>query len=301
MDLTVPMELKPALPTGLARKAVDTLGQWIVNDRFSPEAVMPTRVPTRGHPRRGPGDGARRRESPIREGPRPDGATLRHPRYARRVLEPARRRRDRLARPGPSAHAPHLRRSGRGFRTIVEPAAAALAAQRATDAQRAMILAAARAMHPGVGRQTDPLHRRLPVPCDNPRGYPQSGDAADAADHPHDAAGLIRVRRAPGERAGYPARPCRGRRSDRPPRSRSRPHCHGGDAASEREHRGRLLADVGASDVKVRLQTTATRGEGPGSKLGRRTIIAMWPVAVKLGNWSTAWVRTVGRSSSKLR
>ena len=42
IDLTVPIELKPALPTGLARKAVDTLGQWIVNDRFSPEAVMPT-------------------------------------------------------------------------------------------------------------------------------------------------------------------------------------------------------------------------------------------------------------------
>jgi GntR family transcriptional regulator, galactonate operon transcriptional repressor len=147
MDLTVPIELKPALPTGLARKAVDTLGQWIVNDRFSPEAVMPTesqlaatlgvgRATVRDAVKVLSGKGlvrtARRygtRVTPVESWNLLDGDVIGwhgrdHPRMRRIFAETTE------------------------LRTIMEPAAAALAAQRATEAQRAMILAAARAMHP---------------------------------------------------------------------------------------------------------------------------------------------------------
>ena len=154
MDLTVPTDLKPALPTGLARETVDTLGQWIVNGRFSPDAVMPTesqlaatlgvsRATVRDAVKVLSGKGlvrtARRygtRVTPVKSWNLLDGDVIAwhdrdHPRMGRIFAETTE------------------------LRTIVEPAAAALAAQRATDIQRAMILGAARALHPEADdRQT---------------------------------------------------------------------------------------------------------------------------------------------------
>src|SRR5688500_9125717 len=37
----IPVEFTNALPTGSARKAVDTLGRWITDDVFTPDAPMP--------------------------------------------------------------------------------------------------------------------------------------------------------------------------------------------------------------------------------------------------------------------
>ena len=38
----IPIEFTHSLPNGFARKAVDTLGQWIVDDVFTPDQPIPT-------------------------------------------------------------------------------------------------------------------------------------------------------------------------------------------------------------------------------------------------------------------
>jgi GntR family galactonate operon transcriptional repressor len=147
VDLTSHWLLPSSLPTGFARAAVETLGRCIVNDRFTPEVAMPTepelaeelgvsRATVRDAVKVLSGKGlvrtARRygtRVTPVEDWNLLDGDVV-------------------------AWHRPHHPRMRRIFaettevRLIIEPAAAALAAQRATAAQRETILSAARTMHP---------------------------------------------------------------------------------------------------------------------------------------------------------
>lgn len=150
IDLTTPFDVASPLPTGVARETVDTLGRWIANDRFPPGGVIPTEpqlVETLGVSRTTLRDAikvlsgkgllrtARRygtRVTPVDEWNLLDGDVVAwhqadHPRMRRIFAETTE------------------------VRTILEPAAAELAAHRATEAQRAVILDAARTMHPETG------------------------------------------------------------------------------------------------------------------------------------------------------
>ena len=42
LDLAAQLALPSSLPTGFARRAVEALGRWIVNDRFATDLPMPT-------------------------------------------------------------------------------------------------------------------------------------------------------------------------------------------------------------------------------------------------------------------
>ena len=148
--LASPFETVSSLPNGFARETVDTLGRWIVNDRFPPDDVIPTEaqlVETLGVSRATLRDAikvlsgkglvrtARRygtRVTPVDEWNLLDGDVVGwhhsdHPRMRRIFAETTE------------------------VRTILEPAAAELAAHRATEAQRATILSAAGTMHPETG------------------------------------------------------------------------------------------------------------------------------------------------------
>lgn len=150
VDLTSPFDVASSLPKGYARETVDTLGRWIVNDRFPPDVVIPTepqlvvalgvsRTTVRDAIKVLSGKGlvrtARRygtRVTPVDEWNLLDGDVVAwhrpdHPRMLRIFAETTE------------------------VRTILEPAAAELAAQRATDAQRKIILDSARTMHPETG------------------------------------------------------------------------------------------------------------------------------------------------------
>lgn len=150
IDLRSPFDLVSPLPKGVARETVDTLGRWIVNDRFPPAAVIPTepqlvealgvsRATVRDAIKVLSGKGlvrtARRygtRVTPVDEWNLLDGDVVAwhrpdHPRMLRIFAETTE------------------------VRTIIEPAAAELAAHRATDVQRKTILDAARTMHPETG------------------------------------------------------------------------------------------------------------------------------------------------------
>jgi len=150
LDLSVPMEFMASLPTGHARRTVDTIGRWIANDTFSPDTPMPTepelaaslgvsRATVRDAIKVLSGKGlvrtARRygtRVLPVEDWNLLDGDVVGwhrrdHPRMRRIFAETTE------------------------LRTIVEPAAAALAAERATPAQIRTILDAANAMHPEEG------------------------------------------------------------------------------------------------------------------------------------------------------
>lgn len=146
-DFTSPFDVASSLPKGFARETVDTLGRWIVNGRFAADAVIPTesqlveelgvsRTTVRDAIKVLSGKGlvrtARRygtRVTPVDEWNLLDGDVV-------------------------GWHGPHHPRMRRIFaettelRTILEPAAAALAAERATDTQRATILKAAKTIHP---------------------------------------------------------------------------------------------------------------------------------------------------------
>lgn len=150
LDLTSPFDVVSSLPKGFARETVDTLGRWIVNERFAPDAAIPTesqlveelgvsRATVRDAIKVLSGKGlvrtARRygtRVTPVDEWNLLDGDVV-------------------------GWHRPHHPRMRRIFaettevRTILEPAAAALAADRASEAQRATILKAAKTMHPETG------------------------------------------------------------------------------------------------------------------------------------------------------
>jgi DNA-binding FadR family transcriptional regulator len=150
LDLSVPMEFMASLPTGHARRTVDTIGRWIANDTFSPDTPMPTepelaaslgvsRATVRDAIKVLSGKGlvktARRygtRVLPVEDWNLLDGDVVGwhrrdHPRMRRIFAETTE------------------------LRTIMEPAAAALAAERATEAQVAIILDAAFAIHPEQG------------------------------------------------------------------------------------------------------------------------------------------------------
>ena len=205
-----------------------------------PRRGHPDRARARREPRREPRHRAGRGEGAVGKGPRAHGAPLRHPHHARGDVEPARRRRHRLARSGPPEDAAHLRRDhrasqhrraggGRAGRDPRDPGAE-------RDDPRGGAGHAPRARPPGA------LPRRLPLPPHHPRIDPEPGHAPAAAGHPHDAAGLLRVRRPARERSRHARGPPAGRRSDRPPRRRRRPRRHGEDAGTERKPRPRPRA-----------------------------------------------------------
>ena len=150
IDLVSPFEMPSSLPKGFARETLETLGRWIVNDRFPPDGVIPTesqlvealgvsRATVRDAIKVLSGKGlvrtARRygtRVTPVDEWNLLDGDVVAwhrsdHPRMRRIFAETTE------------------------VRTILEPAAAALAAHRATEAQRTTILSSARTMHPETG------------------------------------------------------------------------------------------------------------------------------------------------------
>ena len=146
-DLSMPPGLAAPLPTGFTRKAVETLGRRIANDEFTPNEAMPT-------------------EEELAESLGVSRATVRDAikvlsgkslvrtarRYGTRVLPVSEW--NLLDGDVVRWHTPDHPRLGQIFsettelRSIMEPAAAALAAERATEAQVQMILSAAYTMHP---------------------------------------------------------------------------------------------------------------------------------------------------------
>ncbi len=148
--LTLPMELGSSLPTGATKKVVDQLGRSIANDEYPQGQVMPT-------------------EEELALSIGVSRATVRDAikvLSGKGLVQTARRYGTRV-RPieewslldidVASWHAPDHPRIAQMFaettemRCIIEPAAAALAAERATDAQVHSLLEAAHAMHPDEG------------------------------------------------------------------------------------------------------------------------------------------------------
>lgn len=146
-DARMPMAFTTSLPTGVARRTVDVIGRWIADDTFSPDRPIPTeqelaatlgvsRATVRDAIKVLSGKGlvrtARRygtRVLPVEDWNLLDGDVVRwhrrdHPRMRRIFAETTE------------------------LRCIMEPAAAALAAERATAAQVDTIVDAAYAIHP---------------------------------------------------------------------------------------------------------------------------------------------------------
>lgn len=147
LDLKIPSEFASSLPTGAAKQAVEALGRRIASDVYREGEVMPT-------------------EGELAESLGISRATVRDAvkvLSGKRLLRTARRYGTRV-RPVDewnlidadvvAWHAPDHPRIRRIFaettelRTIIEPAAAALAAERASARQIETLLAAAQAMHP---------------------------------------------------------------------------------------------------------------------------------------------------------
>jgi len=145
--LGLPLNRAPALPKGAARKAVDTLGQWIANDVFPAGAVIPT------EPELAASLGVSR--ATVRDAVKVlsgKGLLRTARRYGTRVLPVEDW--NLLDRDVVTWHQSGHPRMQRLFaettelRAIMEPAAAALAAERATRSQILGILDAARALDP---------------------------------------------------------------------------------------------------------------------------------------------------------
>ncbi|MCG6113295.1 MAG: FCD domain-containing protein [Paracoccus sp.] len=147
LDLKIPTDYASSLPTGAAKQAVETLGRRISNDIYRPDEVMPT-------------------EAELAESLGVSRATVRDAikvLSGKRLVRTARRYGTRV-RPVDEWnlidsdvvcwHRPDHPRIRRIFaettelRTIIEPAAAALAAERASARQIETLLAAAQAIHP---------------------------------------------------------------------------------------------------------------------------------------------------------
>jgi GntR family galactonate operon transcriptional repressor len=146
----IPVEFTNALPTGFARKAVDTLGRWITDDVFTPDAPMPI-------------------EDELASSLSVSRATVRDAikvlsgkglvrtarRYGTRVLPVDEwNLLDRDVIGWHRSDHPRMRRifaETTELRVIMEPAAAAIAAERATEAQIRMLLEAAYAIEPQNG------------------------------------------------------------------------------------------------------------------------------------------------------
>jgi DNA-binding FadR family transcriptional regulator len=150
IDLSLPMNFAVALPKGVARKAVDTLGRWIANDVLSPDSVMPTELELAA--RLGVSRATVRDAIKVLSG---KGLVRTARRYGTRVLPVDDW--NLLDRDVVSWHRsdhPRMRRifaETTELRTILEPAAAALAAERATEDQVRTILEAAHAIQPETG------------------------------------------------------------------------------------------------------------------------------------------------------
>ncbi|NVK33063.1 MAG: FadR family transcriptional regulator [Rhodobacteraceae bacterium] len=146
--LAFPIDLNSSLPTGAAKEAVTVLGRRITNDVYRQGEIMPT-------------------EPELAESLDVSRATIRDAikvLSGKGLVRTARRYGTRvrtldewnlLDSDVVSWHEPNHPRIERMFaettelRCIIEPAAAALAAERATEAQIAQILTSAHAMHPG--------------------------------------------------------------------------------------------------------------------------------------------------------
>jgi GntR family transcriptional regulator, galactonate operon transcriptional repressor len=147
-ELSFPTEVASSLPTGAAKQAVDVLGRRITNDVYPQEAVIPT-------------------EEELARSLGVSRATVRDAvkvlsgkgllRTARRYGTRVRRIEEWNLLDGDvvSWHDPSHPRIKRIFaettelRTILEPAAAALAASRGTPEQVQTLLDSANAIHPG--------------------------------------------------------------------------------------------------------------------------------------------------------
>jgi GntR family transcriptional regulator, galactonate operon transcriptional repressor len=146
----LPMSVTPLLPKGAARKAVDTLGRWIADDVFSPQSAMPTE-PELAHSL-GVSRATVRDAIKVLSG---KGLVRTARRYGTRVL-PAEdwNLLDRDVIDWHRADHPRMRRifaETTELRSVLEPAAAALAADRGTEGQIGIIRDAAYAMHPEAG------------------------------------------------------------------------------------------------------------------------------------------------------
>lgn len=157
IDLTPPFEVASPLPKGFARETLDTLGRWIANDRFPPGSVIPTEpqlVEALGVSRTTVRDAIK-----VLSG---KGMVRTARRYGTRVTQVDEwNLLDADVVAWHDADHPRMRRifaETTEVRTIIEPAAAELAAHRATDGQRATILNAARTMHPETGNVTALFH-----------------------------------------------------------------------------------------------------------------------------------------------
>jgi GntR family galactonate operon transcriptional repressor len=148
--LNLPASSTLTLPKGAARIAVDTLGRSIANGAFAPDSTMPT------EPELAASLGVSR--TTVRDAIKVlsgKGLVRTARRYGTRVLpvdEWNLLDRDVIA--WHRSDHPRMRRifaETTELRIIMEPAAAALAAERATDAQIRTILDAASALHPEDG------------------------------------------------------------------------------------------------------------------------------------------------------
>jgi DNA-binding FadR family transcriptional regulator len=148
--LRIPIDLGSALPTGAARTAVALLGGQIVNGVYQAGRVLPTEPELAQL--LGVGRATVRDAVKVLSG---KGLVRTARRYGTRVrpIEEW----NLLDADVVAWHEPHNPRIARMFaettelRCVIEPAAAALAAERATAEQVETILAAAYAMHPGDG------------------------------------------------------------------------------------------------------------------------------------------------------
>lgn len=148
LRLTIPMDFDPSLPTGATRAAVETLGRRIAAGDYVEGEVMPTELQLAAS--LGVSRTTARDAIKVLSG---KGLVRTARRYGTRV-RPVEEW-NLLDADVVSWHEPGHPRVRVMFaettelRCIIEPEAAALAAQRATDAQRQTIREAALAMHPG--------------------------------------------------------------------------------------------------------------------------------------------------------
>lgn len=150
LRLSIPFDADPSLPTGATRVAVETLGRRIAGDVYAEGEVMPTEMELAAS--LGVSRTTVRDAIKVLSG---KGLVRTARRYGTRVrpLEEWNLLDADVAGWHDPTH-PRVRimfAETTELRCIIEPEAAALAAERATDAQRQTILAAAHAIHPGHG------------------------------------------------------------------------------------------------------------------------------------------------------
>ena len=152
-DPLPPARAASALPRGVAFRALDTLGRWIADDVLSPDSVMPTELELAAS--LGVSRATVRDVIKVLSG---KGLVRTARRYGTRVLPVDEwNLLDRDVVAWHRSDHPRMRRifaETTELRTIMEPAAAALAAERATEEQVRIILDAAQGIHPEEGDVT---------------------------------------------------------------------------------------------------------------------------------------------------